>query len=170
MQKEYIEGKRSAHQKPFSMFFLCGTIAGLGYYLINLAYQNIYHEDTTKEADFFRHYFVLLQAIMLPFYTLLLWLAFKNTKKNYAEILVLMLYDFSVVFLALILINAVKLIFPHYENRYLEVVFLLLYNGITNIRFFAENKWIVIAKTIVVLVASYAISQVMNEVVLKFLS
>lgn len=170
MQREYLEGKRSKHQKPFSLFFLCGTISGLGYYFINLSYQSLYNEDVAKEANFFRHYFVLLQMLMLPFYTLIVWLLFKNSKRNYAEILVLMLYKFSMVFLALIIINSIKLIFPDFENRFLEVAFLLFYNGTTNVRFFTENKWIVIGKTILMLAASYAISQLVQELVLKILA
>src|ERR1700754_2075948 len=30
MQRAYLEGHRSRHQKPFSMFFVCATIAGIG--------------------------------------------------------------------------------------------------------------------------------------------
>jgi hypothetical protein len=168
MQKEFVEGMRANHQKPFSMFFLCGTISGLGYYFINLAYQNIHQRDSSAEADFFRHYFVLLQALLMPVYTLVLWALFKNEKKNYAEILVLCLYSFSFVFIVLIFINAVKLIFPDYENRYVEVAFLLAYNNITNLRFFSGKRWAVIAKTVVMLAFSFTLSQVMIEAVLNW--
>jgi hypothetical protein len=170
MQKEFVEGKRSAHQKPFSMFFLCGTIAGLGYYFINVFYQKMYDRNTEAEADFFRHYFILLQAVMLPVYTFILWVLFKNSKKNYAELLVLSLYTVSIVFLVFILINALKLVFPDFENRYLELAFIFFYNSMTNVYFFAENKWIVIGKTVVMLLASYAISQAMNELVMAIVT
>lgn len=170
MQKEYLEGKRTRHQKPFSLFFLCGTIAGLGYYFINLAYQNIYNRDSEAEADFFRNYFVLIQALMMPFYSFILWVLFRNSKRNYAEMLVLTLYVVSIVFLVFVFINALKLIFPDFENRYVEVAFLLFYNGFTNVRFFMENKWIVIGKTILMLAISYGIAQGINELVMRFTS
>ncbi len=163
MQKEFIEGRRSRYQKPFSMFFLCGTICGLGYYFINLAYLRLYNADNTGEADFFRHYFVLMQAFLLPLYSLFTWAVFYNAKRNYAEILVLMLYSLSLVFLVLIFINAAKLIFPHYENRYTEVLFLLVYNYITNANFFGEKKWVTVLKTILAMGICYAISQVATQ-------
>lgn len=170
MQKEYLEGKRTRHQKPFSMFFLCGTICGLAYYFINLAYHNLYQRDTVSEANFFRHYFVLLQAVMMPFYTFVLWFLFRKATFNYAESLVLTLYSLSFVFLVLIFINLVKLAFPDFDTRYIEVVFLVFYNNITNIRFFGDKKWIVVAKTIVMLAVAYVSSQLVSQAVIKLLS
>src|SRR3954465_173640 len=32
MQRAYIEGDRTRHQKPFSMFFICATISALSRY------------------------------------------------------------------------------------------------------------------------------------------
>jgi rRNA maturation protein Nop10 len=78
MQRRYIEGERSRHQKPFSMFFICGTISGLGYYFINLGIANLYGLQNETETGFFRHYFVLLQALLLPLYTFITWLCFKS--------------------------------------------------------------------------------------------
>lgn len=167
MQKEYVEGKRSRYQKPFSMFFLCGTISGLGYYFINIAYHNLYNDDRSGEADFFRHYFVLMQAVLMPLYCLITWGIFFTRKRNYAEVLVMMLYSLSLVLLVFIFINATKLLFPHYENRYVEVAFLLLYNTVTNLNFFNGNKWLIFFKTIVVMALCYGISQVVIEFVIK---
>lgn len=170
MQRDYINGHRAAHQKPFSMFFVCGTVCGLAYYFINLAFHNLYQRDTVSEADYFRHYFVLMQAVMLPLYSLVLWLLFRNTKTNYAEALVVTLYALSGIFLVFIFINALKLLLPDFETRYIEVAFLLFYNNITNVHFFPGNKWITIAKTLVMLTICYAASQLVNQAVIRLLS
>jgi hypothetical protein len=34
MQRQYTDGERSKHQKPFSMFFICVTIAALSRYWV----------------------------------------------------------------------------------------------------------------------------------------
>lgn len=149
------------------MFFICGSICGLAYYFINLAYYNLHQRDTTTEADFFRHYFILMQALMLPFYSLVLWLLFRNTKFNYAEALVLTLYSLSFVFLVFVFINSLKLAFPDFDTRYIEIVFLLYYNNMTNIRFFQGKNWITIAKTLVMLAVCYAASQWVSQAVIN---
>ncbi|RYD93114.1 MAG: DUF3667 domain-containing protein [Sphingobacteriales bacterium] len=162
MQLEYVNGRRALHQKPFSMFFLCGTICGLSYYFINQGYDRLYGADNHVESDFFRHYFVLLQAVLMPLYALLAWVAFRKTGRNYAEILVLTMYLLSATFLMLVIFQLLRLIFPHYDNRILELIFLLIYNPLTNLRFFGGNKWVSILKSAVVIVGCYLISQVVS--------
>lgn len=170
MQRKYMEGFRSKHQKPFQFFFVCGTISGLGYYFIIVAKSKLFGSTDAVEEDFFRHYFVLLQALMLPLYALVSWLIFIRSKYNYAEMLVLILYNIGFVFLILIPINLLNLVFTHLDTRYIEVIFLLFYNTITNLRFFINSpRWVVILKTILVLAIIYSASQVVAEVVKGFL-
>ena len=169
MQKAYIDGERSRHQKPFSMFFICGTISGLGYYLVNVAYRKIYGAADYTSEDFFRHYFILLQALLLPLYTLVTWLSFKNQKYTYAETLIMMLYNLAFVFLVLVPIISTKLFFPHYENRIVEVIFLLFYNTITNFHFYKGNKWLICLQTCLGIGLCYLCSQVFSELARKIL-
>lgn len=165
MQRKYIDGFRSKHQKPFQFFFVCGTISGLGYYFIIVAKSKLFGSSDAVEEDFFRHYFVLLQAAMLPLYACVLWLIFIRSKYNYAEILVLILYNLGFVFLVLIPINVLNLVFTHFDTRYLEVIFLLFYNTITNLRFFINSpKWIIVLKTILILAIIYTASQVVSDI------
>ena len=163
MQREYIDGDRSMHQKPFSMFFLCGTISGLGYYFINVASGKIYGSHDPTSEDFFRHYFILLQAALLPLYTLVTWLFFKNQKYSYAETLIMMLYNLAFVFLVLVPIVSLNLVFPNFENRIVEVMFLLFYNLATNFHFYKGHKGLIVVQTILAIAVCYALSQVFSE-------
>ena len=169
MQKNYINGERSRHQKPFSMFFICGTISGLGYYIINVIYRKVYGAADYASEDFFRHYFIILQALLLPFYTLITWLCFKNHKYSYAETLIMMLYNLAFIFLILVPIISTKLLFPHYENRIVEVIFLLFYSSLTNFNFYKGNKWLIALQTILSIGICYIGSQVFSELARKIL-
>lgn len=169
MQRHYIEGERTRHQKPFSMFFLCGTISGLGYYFINLAIAKLYGYHDAASNDFFRHYFVILQALLLPLYTLITWWLFRNEQYNYAETLIMMLYSTALVYLVLVPIISIKLLFPNYENRIVEVMFLLFYNTITNLRFYKGKKTGIFLKTVLAITGCYLASQVVSDLFIKIL-
>jgi hypothetical protein len=169
MQRRYMEGERTRHQKPFSMFFICGTLSGLGYYFAGLFSANIYGYQNAAETDFFRHYFVLLQAVLMPLYTLITWLVFKDEKYNYAETLIMMLYNTALVYLVLVPIVSLKLIFPNYENRLLELAFLIFYNLTTNFHFYNGKKEWIIGKTLLVIAACYGTLQLFSALFVKLL-
>ena len=170
MQRHYIEGDRARHQKPFSMFFLCGTICGLAYYFINLAYRNIYGTTDFREEFFFRHYFILIQALLAPIYALITWVVFRNNKYNYAEVLVSMLYTLGFVFLIIIPINALKLIFPNLETKYIELAFLLPYTIITNLNFFKYSSlWVDILKSLVTISIVYVLSNAVQQLIIHLI-
>ena len=99
MQKEYVEGIRKKYQKPFSMFFICATIAAIALYWFNLILMKYYNAGQTSDADFFHQYWVLLQVSLFPLYILILYLFFYRSRFNYAEVGVLQLYTFSFLFL-----------------------------------------------------------------------
>ena len=145
MEKEYIEGHRSKYQKPFSMFFLCGTVAALAIYWINLLLLKHFGGGDSDEAIFFHKYWVLLQICMLPFYALITYLFFKSSKLNYGEVMVLELYVFSFLFILLTVIHLFKFPFPHLQTRYIELPLIILYTVITNIYFFSMMKKPVVA-------------------------
>src|SRR5687767_7497926 len=49
MQRSYIEGDRARHQKPFSMFFICATIAALTrYWVFSILIANNDLPNTTE--------------------------------------------------------------------------------------------------------------------------
>lgn len=150
MQRKYIHGVRAKHQKPFSMYFLCGTIAALTMYWINVLLMKHYDAGDDKEAHFIHQYWVILQVIMLPVYALVTYIFFKKSKLNYGEVMVFQLYLFSLLFICLSFIHLLKLIIPHLQTRYIEFPVIVGYTIITNLNFFRElNKGVNILLTVI---------------------
>ncbi|MDQ7947526.1 MAG: DUF3667 domain-containing protein [Pedobacter sp.] len=149
MQKDYVDGHRARHQKPFSMFFLCATIAALIYYWTNLVLMNYFNAGDSKEASFFHQYMVILQVVMAPVYSLIIYLTFYRSRYNYAETVILILYNLSLILIVSSLLQLIKLIVPDFETRYLELPIVALYNIWTNIKFYdQERKSVTFVKTI----------------------
>ena len=168
MQKEYINGTRKNYQKPFSMYFVCGTITALAVYWISKGMEHFYKADNVEETHFFQHYFVLTQMCVVPLYAAVNWLAYSRSKYNYAEFLVLLLYNISALFLLTILTNLVKLIVGEFETEYIEMGIVVMYNIITYINFFNEgNRIVVILKTLVTSALCFTIARYAMLFVIK---
>ncbi|MEO6150440.1 MAG: DUF3667 domain-containing protein [Mucilaginibacter sp.] len=168
MQREYLAGKRKQHQKPFALFFLCGTAAALALYWINKATVMLHSSGDAEEGHFYQHYFAILQMCLLPVYTLISRYIF-NLVYNYAEYMVILAYNTSVLLLFVILANSLKLIFGPFETGYIEVVFVLLYNIVTYVNLFADRSKVVISlKTILSSVLCFAVSRVAMELFIKY--
>lgn len=149
MQLEYIDGSRSKHQKPFSMFLICATFFGLSLYWINIILDKVSHAGDMAEAQFFDKYIVLMLICIVPLTTLINYLFFLRSRFNFAEIGVLTLYTISFVLLIVVVANSVKFLIPGFHTRYIEVPFVILYSSITFINFFKDQKrWIVLIKSI----------------------
>ena len=170
MQKGYIDGHRVKHQKPFSMFFVCGSVTAFALYLIHKPSGEMTHFDEAM-ADFRRHYYVLLQAALLPLYALVTWLLFRNNKINYAESLIYFAYTLSFMLLLVIFTNVFdKLTHGRFPTWYIEVPVLLGYLLWTNFRFYpAEKWWGNILKTIISITVSYFISNYISDLAVGIL-
>lgn len=140
MQKAYLEGDRTRHQKPFSMFFISATISALIYYWVNRALLAYWSAGDSHEAEFFNHYWVIFHICLFPVYALITFLCFKKARYNYGEIAVFQLYTFSMLFLILSLIQLGKFADPSLETRYIELPLLFAYTTITNLNFFSRLK------------------------------
>jgi len=163
MQREYINGLRAKHQKPFSMFFICATVAGLSLYTVNLLLIKYFGAGNDKEAQFFNHYWVVLQIALLPFYTLVTYLFFRQPNLNYAEVGVLQLYRFAIVFLLISIISLIRFILPDFQTKFLEFPIILIYSIITNLSFFhTSNRGIVIVKSIVIMIIAFGIASLVQ--------
>ncbi|RYD73379.1 MAG: DUF3667 domain-containing protein, partial [Sphingobacteriales bacterium] len=150
MQRAFIEGNRSKYQKPFSMFFICITIAALLRYWVSSVLRHYYNVGEISEQTFYHEYMVILQVALVPVYTLIAWIAFIRSRYNYAEIGVLMLYTLSFFCMVSSLTFLLKLIWPEMDTAYVELPVLMIYNLITFTNFFKEDpKWLVGLKTIV---------------------
>ncbi|RYY71195.1 MAG: DUF3667 domain-containing protein [Chitinophagaceae bacterium] len=168
MQREYIEGVRSKYQKPFSMFFICATIAALAIYWINLLLIKHFDAGDNKEAIFFNKYWVLFQVLMVPFFALITYLIFRQAKYNYGEILVFQLYLFSFLFIVLLLIHLLKFVFPHLQTRYIELPVIVVYTAITNLNFFKGlKKWVIIVLTILSICLCFGLASYLQDLLVK---
>jgi hypothetical protein len=171
MQRDYLEGARSRHQKPFSMFFICATIAAVGRYLIYEVITRYYGIDTTAEANFFHQYWVLLLIALMPFIALLNWLLFYNEKYNYAEMLVVSLYTVAFLFMGALLITLLHLINPHWNTDFIDLGMALTYNMITFYRFFSKSShWMVLVKAIIGTAAFFFLVQKAEDLVKSLVS
>ncbi|MDB5200688.1 MAG: hypothetical protein JWQ27_97 [Ferruginibacter sp.] len=171
MQREYIEGSRAKQQKPFSMFFICATIAALVIYWVNLLLIQHFNAGDNNEAAFFHKYWTMLQILMLPVYALITWLLFKKAGYNYGEIIVFQLYLFSFLFIVLSLIHLLKFIFPHLETRWIELPAIILYTTITNLNFFTQlKKGLTILLTIISISLCFVMASYIQDLLVKVFS
>ncbi|MEO6454278.1 MAG: DUF3667 domain-containing protein [Ginsengibacter sp.] len=171
MQREYIEGERSKHQKPFSMFFICATIAAVSRYWIYQALIKYYHSGNISEVNFFHEYMVIFQTAFLPLHGLVVFLLFNKSGYNYAEIGVLVLYSISFFFLIATLVALFKFFWPHLDTAYIELPVLLIYNAISFINFFHKQPpWIVALKSTIFILGIFLLIQVTEDFIIQLIS
>ncbi|MDQ3277071.1 MAG: hypothetical protein M3Q06_02015 [Bacteroidota bacterium] len=171
MQRSYIEGERSLHQKPFSMFFICATFAALSRYMVYNALLQYYHTGNVSEANFFHQYMVVLHILLLPLYTGITYLFFYKAKYNLAEIGILLLYTVSFFFLLASAIALLKFIWPHLDTAYIELPILAVYNIITFVNFFHDlPRWRVVLKGLLVLLLLFVCTQIAEDYVVRSIS
>ena len=171
MQRTYIEGARSKHQKPFSMFFICATVAALSRYWIFRALLKYYHTGKVSEANFFHEYMVLLHVALLPVYAFIAYMFFYRSKYNYAEIGILLLYTVSFFFLSATFIALLKFLWPHLDTAYIELPVLIIYNAITFVNFFDNiPRWRVILKSLLIVTILFALIQFAEDFIVRIIS
>lgn len=162
MQWKYLVGQRKKFQKPFSMFFICATIAGLAIYW---AGHPIHKEATPLDAvrgHFYQHYYVIFQSAMLPFYAWVTWMLFRK-KINYAESLILFVYTLAILLLLAIFTNAINLLFHHIQSYYIEILLMAAYTIWTNLNFFNSSpKWVVMLKSVAILLIGWFASNLVT--------
>ncbi|MEO8172098.1 MAG: DUF3667 domain-containing protein [Sediminibacterium sp.] len=163
MQREYVEGKRVNHQKPFSMFFICISICALMRYLV-------FQELHKSEANFWHNYSSFLYIFLVPIITLFNWLLFARGKNNYAETGVLQLYMLAFIFLAVIPISLVLFIWHDLDTAYIEFPLLAVYSVITFVNFYNTSpRWLVIIKSLVAISFVFLLVQVTEDFLMKIL-
>lgn len=171
MQRRYIEGNRSNYQKPFSMFFICATIAALSRYWIYGALMKFYHVGDASEVSFVHEYMVMVHIALLPVQALIIYLFFYKAGYNYAEIGVMVLYSVSFFLLIATLTSLLKFFWLHLDTAYVELPFLLIYNVITFLNFFNKQpRWIVAIKSFVIFLCIFFLFQVIEDFVIELIS
>lgn len=168
MQKKYFDGERKSNQKPFSLFFICASIAAIALHFVNTAPAEGQTEFDVMKEHFYKNYYVILQTMLLPFYAFITWVIFYSKNFNYAEALVLFIYSLSFSLLIIIPINFLGYNFHFINEQLTELVILGIYMVWTNINFFRQTeKWIVILKSAVVLIACYYTSYFAATLMIK---
>jgi len=72
MQRKYLSGIRLRYQKPFPLFAISVTFSALALFFIS--------RNTPDQSVqfFYKHYWFMVQAAMLPFFALITYLLFKS--------------------------------------------------------------------------------------------
>jgi hypothetical protein len=166
MQRQFIEGNRRNHQKAFSMFFICATLTAFSRYWILKSLNSYNGTGGLNDANFFHEYLVPIQIGLLPIIIFLAFLLFKNSKYNYAEIGVLILYTFSFFLLLTILLWLLRFIKPDLNITYLELPIISAYCMITFLNFFKEEKrWIVLVKSLLFIILVFVCIQFSEDII-----
>jgi len=164
LQKNYLSGHRIKNQQPFPMFIATGTICALALYLI---YKPT--ADANTEQYFYKHYYVLTQALLLPVYALSTWLLFINSKLNYAEILVLILYMLGFMSFIIIPVNALHFFLTAGTVTMIEAALLAVYNIWTYINFFTYGPtWLVAIKSFFCILLNYILFQIAGNMIIHW--
>ena len=179
MQRKYLSGLRLHYQKPFPLFAISATIGALALYLI---YRNSPNETNTS---FYKHYFFMVQAAMLPFYAFITYILFKSPKLYYAEALVMNVYMLGFTSIFIVPINSLSLFIPNGAISFSktislplpdglislsEIIFLITYNVWTNLNFFkGTTVWWIIVRSIIGIVISYFMFNTASNLVMKWL-
>jgi len=164
MQRQYLSGIRLRYQKPFPLFAISVTICALSLYFIYL------HAPKQTDQYFYKHYWFMVQAAMLPFYALTTYILFKSPSLYYAESLVMTTYMLGFMQVFIIPINALSYFLPAGMISLLEITFLVTYNIWTNLNFFkGKAVWWVVIKSIISLVVSYLLFNLASNLVMDWL-
>ena len=163
-QRKYISGIRLRYQKPFPLFSISVAFCALALFFI---YRNAPNQS---EQFFYKHYFFMVQAAMLPLFALITYILFKSRSLFYAEALVMNVYLLGFTSVCIVPINALSFFLPNLVISLLEITLLVTYNIWTNLNFFkGKVVWWIIVKSIVGIVASYLLFQVASNLVMQWL-
>lgn len=151
-QWEYIYKDRVHYQKPIPFMLICATIAAAVRYWIYSYTGQRFGDGVVTEAYFFREFWTLMHLGFMPLYILVAYLFFFRSKYNYAEVGVLMVYLFSIIFLIAAILSLSKLIWPDIDTAWLELLVFALLVPLHFLGFFKEEKrWMTIIKSLLIL-------------------
>lgn len=162
-QRKYLSGIRLRYQKPFPLFAISVTFCAIALFFIS---RNIPNQSV---QFFYKHYWFIVHAAMLPFFALITYLLFKSRDLYYAEALVMNVYLLGFTSVCIVPINALSFFLSNGVISLLEVIFLITYNIWTNLNFFkGQVVWWIIVKTIVGVIVSYLLLNVTSNLVMKW--
>lgn len=160
-QRKYLSGIRLCYQKPFPLFTISVTFCALALYFIS--------KDAPNQSDqfFYKHYWFMVQAAMLPFFALITYMLFKSPDLYYAEALVMNVYLLGFTSVCIVPINVLSFFLPNGVISLLEVILLITYNIWTNLNFFKGRVvWWIIVKSIIGIIISYLLFNFTSRLVM----
>jgi hypothetical protein len=162
-QRRYLSGIRQRYQKPFPLFAISVTFCALALYFISSNAPN------QSGQFFYKQYFFMVQAAMLPFFALITYILFKSRDLYYAEALVMNVYLLGFTSVCIVPINALSFYLNNGVISLLEVILLITYNIWTNLNFFkGKVVWWIIVKSIVGIIASYLLFNFTSNLVMQW--
>jgi hypothetical protein len=116
-QRKYLSGIRIRYQKPFPLFAISVTFCALALFFI---YRNAPNQS---DQFFYKHYWLMVHASMLPFFALITYILFKSRNLYYAEALVMNVYLLGFTSVCIVPINALSYFLPNLFIDLFEVIF-----------------------------------------------
>ena len=160
-QRKYLSGIRIRYQKPFPLFAISVTFCALALFFI---YRNAPNQSY---KFFYKHYWLMVHAAMLPFFALITYILFKSRNLYYAEALVMNVYLLGFTSVCIVPINALSFFLPNLVISLSEVTLLVTYNIWTNLNFFkGEVVWWIILKSIAGIIVSYLLFNLTSRLVM----
>ena len=124
--KDYLDGKRVKHFRPFAFVLIMSTISTiiikLCQYAINIRFQKDNAGKIISSDNVFEHYPSLLIFLLIPLLSIVTWLCFKKRKYNYWEHFLVNTYLAAYLNVFLVIINIFRL-GKYYVNGSLSVNF-----------------------------------------------
>ena len=138
--KEYLDGKRVKHFKPFAFVIILSTICTLLVKfldkIINLKYTKTHPGFTLDSSlqNYFAKYPSLVIFALIPFLSIITWLFFKKEKYNYWEHFLVNTYlaaYLNVFFLVIKIYSCIKYLTTNNNNvnYMLFIIFFMSYYG-----------------------------------------
>lgn len=170
MQREYVEGKRSRYQKPFSLFFICASVNAVTRYWVEEALIKYMHKGSEAEASLRHEYQLFILLLLVPVIVFVMSALMFRKPYNFAETGVQQLYLLSVVLLASALASCLRLIWPGLDTAYIEFPLFALYAIVTHIRFYyTSNPWVVALKSIVLMTLFFLSIQYLEDLTIVWI-
>jgi hypothetical protein len=115
--REYLDGKRVKHYRPFAYVLLMSTIyilASKGFHYLEIKIEHPKgYEEKLGSSNFFKQYLSVFLFIMIPFASLVTWLVLIKERYNYWEHFLVNTYvtaQLTLVFLLMEIIRFIQVI------------------------------------------------------------
>lgn len=153
---EYIAGKRVSHFKPLSMVVVLATLYGLLKHfflheIVSGSSKIIINDKTINSAtinsifEWVNSHGAIMALLIVPFYSLASFIAYRKEKYNFAEHLVLNAYTSSLRLIVTIILFPLIMLTQHSAGNNIADVFITILEVIVTcwcfMQFFSNIKW-----------------------------